>query len=50
MTSLAVFLGVFFYFSFMFILDEFEKNRGKSQKNHKMENPILLDFMSISIQ
>jgi hypothetical protein len=30
-------------FSFLFISSESLKNHSKSQKNHKMENPILLD-------
>jgi hypothetical protein len=30
-------------FSFLFILAESLKNHSKSQKNHKMENLILLD-------
>jgi hypothetical protein len=30
-------------FSFLFISPESLKNHSKSQKNHKMENPILLD-------
>jgi hypothetical protein len=30
-------------FSFLFISAESLKNHSKSQKNHKMENPILLD-------
>jgi len=32
-----------FSFSFIFILTESLKNHIKSQKNHKIENPILLD-------
>ena len=32
-----------FVFSFLFILAESLKNHSKSQKNHKMENLILLD-------
>jgi hypothetical protein len=32
-----------FVFSFIFISAEYLKNHSKSQKNHKMENPILLD-------
>jgi hypothetical protein len=31
-------------FSFLFISAEFFKNHSKSQKNHKIENLILLDF------
>jgi hypothetical protein len=30
-------------FSFKFISSESLKNHSKSQKNHKIENPILLD-------
>jgi hypothetical protein len=32
-----------FVLFFLFISSESLKNHGKSQKNHKMENPILLD-------
>jgi hypothetical protein len=32
-----------FVFSFLFISAESLKNHSKSQKNHKMKNPILLD-------
>jgi hypothetical protein len=31
------------HFSFLFISAESLKNHSKSQKNHKMKNPILLD-------
>jgi hypothetical protein len=33
----------FCLFLFLFISSESLKNHNKSQKNHKMENPILLD-------
>jgi hypothetical protein len=33
----------FCLFLFLFISSESLKNHSKSQKNHKMENPILLD-------
>jgi hypothetical protein len=40
---LASFSQWFFSFSFIFILVDSLKNYSKSQKNHKMENPIFLD-------
>ena len=42
--------GRFFYFSFMLILTESLKNYSKLQKNHKIKNPILLDFTWVDIR
>ena len=41
--------GRFYYFSFIFILTESLKNHSKSQKNHKIENPNLLDSTWLDI-
>jgi hypothetical protein len=49
-TGYKRFSKVILSFSFLFILAEYLKNHCKSQKNHKIESPILLDSTLVHLR